>query len=109
MWRNGKYWTQRVLDRIDLLENTLMATLADLAQADTDLAAEVTTIGTDVQTALTKLSDVEAQLAALQAGGLTPTQQAAVDAATQAAVDAKTALAATDTSIQTALNPPPAP
>ncbi len=99
--------TFAILARITESENRIMATLEEVLQDDADLQTEVATIGNSVAVALAKLADVEAALAALQAGGgLTEAQQAQVDQLATDLTAAKDALTTTDGTIQTALAPP---
>ncbi len=84
-----------LLVRIDQMETHIMATLSDVLADDAQLEGEVAQI-------ITTLTDVEAQLAALQTSGLTPEQQAQVD-------QVATSLSTLNANITAALPAPPTP
>ena len=74
-----------------------MSTFDDLKAAMDGIAGSVATVKTDVDTLLTKLSQVPT-------AGMTPDQQAALDAAVQQAQGIKASLGAIDAEVN-----PPAP
>jgi hypothetical protein len=76
----------------------LMNTVEDFEAVLTTIDGKVSVLKTDMETLLAKL-------AAIPPGGLTPAQQAAIDAAVVHAQKIATDLGAIDTEV----NPPPAP
>jgi hypothetical protein len=78
MWRNRQ---------IERKVNLIMSSFADLVAALTSVANDVTTIKADVEGLIAKL-------AAVPPAGLTPEQQAALDAATAQAATIATSLEA---------------
>lgn len=85
-----------IIHRLDLLENRLMASISDFETALAAIDEKVGVVKTDVETLIAKL-------AAIPPGGLTPEQQAAIDAAVQHAQNIATSLGAIDTEV----NPSP--
>ena len=79
------------------LEILIMSTFDDLKAALDGISAKVTTVKADVDSLLAKL-------AAIPPAGMTPEQQAALDAAVQQASGISTSLGAIDAEV----NPPPA-
>lgn len=88
MWDWLKH-RSRTLRRIERKVDWLMASFQDLATAQADTAAKVAAIKTDVEDLLTKLKNVPP-------AGMTPEQQAALDAAVTAATAINDSLAAVD-------------
>lgn len=77
--------TDLILDKLE----TNMATLEELTAALTDISTEVDKVSADTDNLLAKL-------AAIPTGGLTPEQQAAIDAAVTSATGIATRLKAID-------------
>lgn len=65
-------------DKIDLVKETIMATLDELNAALTTISSEVDKVSADTDSLLAKL-------ASIPTGGLTPEQQAAIDSAVASA------------------------
>lgn len=87
-------WFQRkrrgyILRRIERKVDWLMASFEDLAAAQADTATKVAAVKTDVETLLAQLKDIPP-------AGMTPEQQAALDAAVVAAQGINDSLAAVD-------------
>ena len=95
-------WVDDLQDKLDLIlerQDAIMSTFDDLKSAMDGIAGSVSTVKTDVETLLTKLSQVPT-------AGMTPEQQAALDAAVQQAQGIKESLGNIDAEV----NPPaPAP
>ena len=93
-------WADVLQDKLDLIlqnQESIMSTFDDLKSAMDGIASSVSTVKTDVETLLTKLSQVPT-------AGMTPEQQAALDAAVQQAQGIRDSLGAIDAEV----NPPAA-
>jgi|ERR1043166_1086084 hypothetical protein len=91
-------WVAELEDKLDLIlqnQELTMSTFDDLKSAMDGIAGSVSTVKTDVETLLTKLSQVPT-------AGMTPEQQAALDAAVQQAQGIKASLGAIDAEVNPA-------
>jgi hypothetical protein len=88
-------WVADLHDKLDLIlekQDQTMSTFDDLKGALDGIAGSVSTVKTDVDTLLQKLSQVPT-------AGMTPEQQAALDAAVQQAQSIKQSLGAIDAEV----------
>ncbi len=110
-FRCPNYSTQ--LDRIEAQLMALADTLAAVAADDQSLKDELAKLTTDVtdilglvSTEKTQIADLQAQIAALQAGNITPEQITALQANADSIAASNATLENLHTQIAGALNPP---
>lgn len=99
----------RLSEKLDNMENTIMATLADLLADEQAEGGEITQLVDAFNAQTATIADLQAQIAALAPGTLTADQQASIDATFAQAEQNKAAVAAVLPAPAPAPTPAPTP
>lgn len=99
-WWEDSVKVKKSLKRIETKVDAIMSTLEELTGLLGEIGTEVDKVSTDTDTLL-------AALAAIPPGGLTPEQQAAIDAAVAKATEIRDRLTALDSKVPDATPPTP--